>query len=87
MIELAKTLYEKFFMRDALGKVTPGFIAILALVHASGIEPVDLMADVPAEDPWLLVVYVPIIPACYLVGLGLQTVGEYLALHSANPRP
>jgi hypothetical protein len=83
MGDLAKILYEKFFMRDLLGKVGPGFVATFAVLKTLD---VDVTAVVPRKEAlWLL--WVAALPALYIAGLALQISGERLGLHSASPKP
>ncbi|MEW6410415.1 MAG: hypothetical protein AB1488_09955 [Nitrospirota bacterium] len=87
MSDLAKILYERFFMRDVLGKVTPGFIVLLTFLHLFGVNQLPIVPDMKLEGPIQVVVYVIIIPVCYLLGLGLQIFGESFGLHSPSPQP
>jgi hypothetical protein len=85
----AQVLYSKFFLRDVLGKVIPGAIAVLVLWHSFTS---DSLADLPekvfgAKDPYQWVLLLGSIPLCLLFGLALQIFGENLGAHSASPAP
>ena len=87
MDSLLKVLYEKFFMRDILGKVTPGFIIVLTLLYFFGFTDYISNPNVQPKGPFLFILYIIAIPICYLFGLGLQISGEIIALHSPSPKP
>jgi hypothetical protein len=83
MGDVVKVLYERFLMRDLLGKVGPGFVAVAAVLTALQINIPALLPD--EKTLWLL--WVAAIPILFLAGLALQILGERLGVHSASPRP
>lgn len=86
MGDLAKVLYERFFLRDLLGKVAPGYFAMLALFAVVGGDGrATLGVGHPGDQGWLL--WVSALPAVYMVGLALQVLGEFIGLHSPSPKP
>jgi hypothetical protein len=87
MNDLAKILYERFFMRDVLGKVAPGFIVLLTFIYLSKLDQFKIALDTKLDGPLQVVVYVIIVPVCYLFGLALQIFGESFGLHSPSPQP
>lgn len=70
-------------MRDLLGKVGPGFVAVAPVLTALKINVAGLLPD--EKTLWLL--WVAAIPILFLAGLALQILGERLGVHSASPRP
>lgn len=84
MSDFANIIYEKFFMRDLLGKILPGFIVTITLFSICGIQ--NFSDLIPFEEirPILWVI---ILPWSLLTGLALQILGELLGLHSSSPRP
>lgn len=82
MGDFAKILYEKFFMRDLLGKIGPGFVATFAVLVALDVDATTIVSE---KTLWLL--WVVAIPTLYIAGLSLQILGEQLGLHSASPKP
>jgi len=83
MGDVVKVLYERFLMRDLLGKVGPGFITTFSVLSALKINITALLPD--EKTVWLL--WVAALPILFLIGLALQIIGELLGLHSASPRP
>jgi hypothetical protein len=83
MSDVIKVLYEKFFMRDLLGKIGPGFAATVAVLKALNVELTSLMLGKDAL--WLL--WVASIPIIYIIGLSLQILAELVGIHSASPKP
>ncbi len=83
MSDLTKVLYEKFFMRDLLGKVGPGFVAIVSILKVLNVDVSTLMPG--KETTWLL--WVAALPIIYMVGVSLQILAELVGLHSASPKP
>ncbi len=83
MEELLKSLYEKFLLRDVLGKVTPGALATTASAWALGYATPPLLTTLKDWNWYALA----LIPVFYLVGVALQIIGEFLGLHSAAPYP
>lgn len=84
MTDLVKYLYEKFLMRDLLGKVVPGLLFIFCLSHALEIDPRLFLTKFPIPE-WLYGLM--IFGISILAGLGLQVIGETLLLVSAHPHP
>lgn len=81
MSDFAKVLYEKFFMRDYMGKLGPGAVVLVMvgyMLHGEGLD----ISRVPTALLW-----VPGLPFAYLIGLGVQILSELLGLHSASPAP
>lgn len=82
MNELLNVLYEKFLMRDLVGKLGPGFVTGSALLAYFDL---DVIAVVPADvGQWILVA---LLPAMWSLGVALQILAEFIGLHSASPRP
>jgi len=84
MADFAKILYEKFLMRDVLGKVAPGGIVVLILLQAIG-YPLSVLSTLKLPESGLA--YFIVLPLFYLIGVALQIIAELLGLHSASPRP
>ncbi|MBC8527387.1 MAG: hypothetical protein H8D22_11150 [Candidatus Cloacimonetes bacterium] len=81
----AKTLYEKFFMRDLVGKIVPGAIIFLT-AYTIIINSSDII--VFSFPKYLnLLVGVILFASFLILGLCVQMFGELLGLHSAHPRP
>jgi hypothetical protein len=76
MDTLARALYQKFFLRDVVGKIAPGGIVILALVQS--LEALQVRGF--AASLVLLALF-------FLIGLALQVIGELVGLLSASPKP
>lgn len=76
--------YQKFFLRDVLGKVAPGCVVCLTLVQALDIPSADLLT---AWHPAGWVRSFVEIALFYLIGVTLQVTGELLGLLSASPKP
>ena len=90
MEAFAKILYEQFFLRDALGKIAPGALTILAAIAVLSPKFWGHILSLNNEEfagPFLFVFYVLVISICWTVGLALQVVGEIIGLHSASSRP
>lgn len=84
MGDFANILYKQFFLRDLLGKIVPGSLALFALYLLLPQEARDAIVA-PGDFSWYFEV---ILFALSLVfGLGLQIVAEWLGFHSAHPRP
>ncbi len=81
MNDFAKVLYEKFFMRDFMGKLGPGAVFLVMVAYTLRGETLDI-SRVPTAILW-----VAGLPFAYLIGLGVQILGELLGLHSATPAP
>jgi len=84
--DFAKILYEKFFLRDVLAKITPGFVVLVAFVW-SFLDHTIWDALVNAQGLALWAIYLATLPLCYITGLGLQIAGEVFGVHSPSPRP
>lgn len=68
--------YQKFFLRDVVGKIAPGGVVVLALVqNVETLRTTGLLLDL---------VFVALF---FLIGLALQIIGELLGLLSASPKP
>lgn len=83
MGDISKVLYEKFFMRDLLGKVGPGFVAVISVLKVLNVDVSTLMPG--KETTWLL--WVAALPILYMVGVSMQIIAELVGLHSASPKP
>ncbi|MBI3247157.1 MAG: hypothetical protein HYZ50_11700 [Deltaproteobacteria bacterium] len=84
MDTFARILYQKFFLRDVVGKVAPGGIVVAALLLSLDLGVVDLLST-PKVVRGLVA---PVAFACcFLAGVGLQVAGELLGLLSASPKP
>ena len=83
MSDIIKVLYEKFLMRDLLGKVSPGFVAVATVLSALDVKIANLFPD----ERFLWILWVSALPVLFLVGLALQIVGEFIGLCSPSPRP
>ena len=81
MSDFAKILYEKFFMRDFMGKLGPGAVVLVMVGYMLHREWLDI-SGVPTALLW-----VAGLPFAYLIGLGVQILSELLGLHSASPAP
>jgi hypothetical protein len=80
-MEWLKYIYEKFFMRDLLGKITPGSVELYALVHLAGVnDKVDVTS-------WPWPVWVLAAAASLITALAFQILAEWVGIHSASPRP
>jgi len=84
MNDIAKIVYEKFFMRDLLGKILPGTIISLAILSSLGIT--DTSKIIPFQELRSLL-WLFILAWSILAGLALQILGELIGFHSASPRP
>lgn len=84
MGDFTKILYEKFFMRDVLGKLGPGVIATVVLLYAVA-DPMSAATIAKLLEGG--VVFFIALPLFYMVGVALQISGERIGLHSASPRP
>ncbi len=67
MGDLVKIIYEKFFMRDLLGKIGPGFVTTFVILKTLEIDVTTLLAS--RETLWLL--WVSALPTLYMVGVAL----------------
>lgn len=76
MDTFARLLYQKFFLRDVVGKIAPGGIAVLAVVQ--NLERLQIGG--------VIFTFVAL-GVFFLFGLALQVVGELLGLLSASPKP
>lgn len=84
MNTFARILYQKFFLRDVVGKVAPGGIVIAALLLSLDLSVADLLSA-PKVVRWLIA---PVgFACCFLAGVGVQVAGELLGLLSASPKP
>ena len=84
MSDFASIIYEKFFVRDLLGKILPGFIVTITLFSICDIQNFsDLIPFYEIRS----ILWVIILPWSLLTGLALQILGELLGLHSSSPRP
>ena len=81
MSDFAKVLYEKFFMRDFMGKLGPGAV-VLAMVGYMLCGEGLAISRIPTALLW-----VAGLPFAYLIGLGVQILSELLGMHSASPAP
>ncbi len=68
MSDIIKVLYEKFLMRDLLGKVSPGFVAVATVLSALDVKIANLFPD----ERFLWILWVSALPVLFLVGLALQ---------------
>jgi hypothetical protein len=68
--------YQKFFLRDVVGKIAPGGIVVLALVQ--NLETVRTTG---------VTFGLVLVALFFLIGLALQVIGELLGLLSASPKP
>ena len=84
MNDFAKTIYEKFFMRDLVGKIVPGAI-IFFTAYTIIPKPLFIAFSFPKYLNWL--VGVILIASFLIIGLCVQMFGELLGLHSAHPKP
>ena len=84
MNDFAKTIYEKFFMRDLVGKIVPGAI-IFFTAYTIILKPLDLQFSFPEYLNWL--VGVILFASFLIIGLCVQMFGELLGLHSTHPKP
>ena len=75
--------YERFLMRDLLGKFTPGFIVVISLMYI--LAPKQLPFPLFKELAWLY--WIAAFAACHSVGVGMQVVGEWLGLFWMAPLP
>lgn len=76
MSTFARILYQKFFLRDVVGKIAPGGIVVLALV-----QNLETMRTTGFMLGLVLVAFF------FLIGLALQVIGELMGLLSASPKP
>jgi hypothetical protein len=76
MDTFARILYQKFFLRDVVGKIAPGGVAVLAVVQ--NLERL--------QSGGVLFAFVAL-GVFFLLGLALQVVGELIGLLSASPKP
>lgn len=86
MDALAKILYNDFFLRDVLGKITPGFLVFFTVLKVINhdFHPLKLL-DGGTLDRWVSLVGT--VAVSYLVGLALQLGGKLLGVHSPSPYP
>jgi hypothetical protein len=70
-------------MRDLLGKVAPGFVAVSAGASALSLDVRQYLPD----DRTLWLLWTSALPILFLVGLAVQIASEFIGLHSASPRP
>jgi hypothetical protein len=84
MGDFVKVLYERFLMRDLLGKVGPGLITAFSIISALGIDLIGLLSAA-RKTMWLF--WLAALPIFFIIGLAVQIVAELLGLHSASPRP
>lgn len=83
MNDFAKVLYEKFFMRDFLGKLGPGaIVAVLFWKALASNSSISELANIPGFILWVVGV-----PLAYSLGLGLQILAEFIGIHSGSPAP
>ncbi len=80
-MEWVKYLYNKFIMRDLVGKMVPGVIELYALIHLAGVQN-NLHV---AKWPWPA--YVLVAAAAVVTALAFQTLAEWVGIHSASPTP
>lgn len=76
MDTFARLLYQKFFLRDVVGKIAPGGIAVLAAVQS--------LERLQVGGVLFTLVALGVF---FLFGLALQVVGELIGLLSASPKP
>jgi hypothetical protein len=76
MDTFARILYQKFFLRDVVGKIAPGGLAVLAVTQ--NLERL--------QSGGALLAFIAL-GVFFLLGLGLQVVGELIGLLSASPKP
>lgn len=81
MNNLPKVLYEKFFLRDFLGKLGPGAMVTLLLFQTVG-SPESALRFLDGGFAYFVT-----LPLFYVVGVSLQIIGERIGLHSSSPRP
>lgn len=84
MGDFTKILYEKFFIRDVLGKLGPGAIATVILLYAVA-DPKSAATIAKLLEGG--VAFFIALPLFYMVGIALQISGERIGLHSSSPRP
>ncbi|MFC2142699.1 ankyrin repeat domain-containing protein, partial [Acidobacteriota bacterium] len=77
MKDMLQFLYEKFLMRDIIGKLTPGFIVLLTFYYSLN----DSIFHTSLKDPSFKIAVWLIFPISYLIGIILQIVGELIGLH------
>lgn len=76
MDTFARIFYQKFFLRDVVGKIAPGGIVLFALM-----QNLEVLGEKGLTASLVLVAF------CFLIGLVLQIIGELLGLLSASPKP
>ena len=75
--EAIKYFYQEFILRDVLGYVTPGAIivgCVLLLQYKDLAAIVDILKEIP------FVASIPIFGALFMIGFGLQNLGEMIGL-------
>jgi hypothetical protein len=80
-MDWVKYIYERFFMRDLLGKIMPGSIELYAIVHLTGMD------DILDVTKWHWPIWLLAAAASLVTALAFQTLAELVGLHSASPRP
>ena len=83
MKDFFKFLYERFLMRDIIGKLTPGFIVFLTFYYSFEDT---IFHNILVEQHWKVGIWL-IFPISYLIGLILQITGELLGLHWSCKAP
>lgn len=81
MSDFAKVLYEKFFMRDFMGKLGPGAVVLVMVGYLLCGEGFDI-----SRTP-IALLWIAGLPFAYMIGLSIQILSELLGVHSASPRP
>jgi hypothetical protein len=76
MQSLVNILYQKFFLRDVVGKLAPGGVVVLALVQ-----------NLETMRTTGLLLGLVLVALFFLIGLALQVIGELIGLLSASPKP
>lgn len=84
MHTFAEILYQKFFLRDVVGKIAPGYIVCLAALNLGDMQMEDFFL---AWQPSAFVLVLVELAGFYLMGVALQVAGELLGLLSASPKP
>ena len=74
---MLQLLYERFLIRDIIGKLTPGFIVLLTFYYSLN----DSIFHISLKDPNFKIAVWLIFPISYLIGIILQIVGELIGLH------
>ena len=84
MNTLADVVYQKFFLRDILGKIVPGYVVCTVLLDLFDLTNTDLFLHWELSS---VVLVFTEFGALYLAGFALQVAGELLGFLSASPKP